>query len=92
MFLGMNQNMVDGFDQNSNPSLDLLKKNNIVQWEGGPLRCPIFRQEAHWPKELLGFRHLCTAVCYIITILKKRFYSINATVIGNFVTIFPYLM
>ena len=34
MFLGMNQNMVDDFDQNSNPSLD-LNFFYIIQREGG---------------------------------------------------------
>ena len=41
MFLGINHSLVDSFDQNSNPSLDLLK-NKFIQWKGAPSRSIFF--------------------------------------------------
>ena len=51
MFLGINHSMVDSFDQNSNPSLDLLK-NDIIQWEGAPSRSIFFSS-----RDSVGPRH-----------------------------------
>ena len=60
MFLGMNQNMVDGFDQNSNPSLDLKKKFIFFNGRGARYAARFFVKR---PVGLRSFWDLAFVYC-----------------------------